>query len=157
MCNAPFEQLTMLLYKIPAVLCAVLGVVHELVGGPVVAESLAKGSLFASNLMGDATWSPGEVEFVLNTCFHTCGLMVMILAWVFWQAAGTTGPASHTLARIAIALSATTFISALALGVAAPETHGKYAWTTPMIFAWSLITGMGVVGLATDNRDTKVE
>ena len=52
-----------------------------------------------------------------------------------------------------LALSA----SALALGVAAPETHGKYAWTTPMIFAWSLITGMGVVGLATDNRDTKVE
>ena len=54
----------------------------------------------------DMTWSPGEVEFVLNTCFHTCGAMVAITAWVFWQAAAATGPASHVLAKIAIALSA---------------------------------------------------
>lgn len=130
---------------------------HEFMGGPVVAESLGKGKLFASNLLGDATWSPGEVEFVLNTCFHTCGLVVLITAWVFWQAAGTTGPTSRALAKIAIALSATTFVCAAVLGLTSPETHGVFAWTTPPIYAWSFITGMGLVGLVTDNRDAKSE
>ena len=85
----------MLLYKIPAGMCFVMAMAHELMGGPVVAETLAKGTLYASSLMGDATWSPGEVDFILNTCFHTCGLMVLITAWTYWQAAGTTGPTSH--------------------------------------------------------------
>ena len=147
----------MLLYRIPAVMCVVMAAAHEFMGGPVVYESLAKGKLFASNLMGDATWSPDEVDFVVNTCFHTCGLMVLITGWVFWQAAGAKGPSSHALAKIAIALSATTFVCAVALGLKSPATHGKFAWTTPPIYAWSLITGLGLVGLATDKRDAKVE
>ena len=132
----------MLLYKIPAGMCFVMAMAHELMGGPVVAETLAKGTLYASALMGDATWSPGEVDFILNTCFHTCGLMVLITSWTFWQAAGATGPTSHALAKIAIALSATTFVCAVGLGLKSPATHGTFAWTTPPIYAWSLITAM---------------
>ena len=145
----------MLLYKIPAVMCFVMALAHELMGGPVVAETLAKGTLFASSLMGDATWSPREVDFILNTCFHTCGLMVLITAWTYWQAAGTTGPTSYALAKIAIALSATTFVCAVGLGLKSPATHGNFAWTTPPIYAWSLITGMGLAGLMTDTRGAK--
>ena len=145
----------MLLYKIPAGMCFVMALAHELMGGPVVAETLAKGTLFASSLMGDATWSPGEVDFILNTCFHTCGLMVLITAWTYWQAAGTTGPTSFALAKIAIALSATTFVCAVGLGLKSPATHGSFAWTTPPIYAWSLITGMGLAGLMTDTRGAK--
>ncbi|GMH84778.1 hypothetical protein TrST_g13238 [Triparma strigata] len=147
----------MLLYRVPAILCCVMAVAHELMGGPVVAESLSKGSLFASSMWDEMTWSPGEVAFVLNTCFHTCGAMVAITAWVFWQAAAATGPASHALTKIAIALSATTFVCAVALGVTSPDSHGTFAWTTPPIYAWSLTTGMGLVGLATDNRRAKKE
>ena len=69
--------------------------------------------------------------------------MVLITGWVYWQAAGATGPVSHALAKIAIALSATTFVCAVALGVTSPATHGTFAWTTPPVYAWSLITGMG--------------
>ena len=53
---------------------------------------------------------------------------------------------------IAVALSATTCVCATALGIASPQTHGTFAWTTPPIYAWSLITTMGLVGLATDSR-----
>ena len=147
----------MLLYKIPAVLCLFMGLVHELVGGPVVAESLAKGTLYASNLAGDATWSPQEVDFICNVCYHTCGLMVFALAWIFWQAAGTAGPESQRLAKIAVVLSATTFICAVGLGLKSPDTHGKFAWTTPPIYAWSLITGMGLAGLMSDTRGAKAD
>ena len=132
-----------------------MGTVHELVGAPVVAESLAKGTLFASNLAADATWSPAEVDFILNTCYHTCGLMVFIVAFVFWQASVTTGSESRRLATIAVALSATTFVCAVGLGLKSPDTHGKFAWTTPPIYAWSLITGMGLAGLVSDARGTK--
>ena len=139
-------------------MCVVMAAAHEFMGGPVVAETLSKGTLFASEMWAEATWSPGEVEFVLNTCFHTCGIMVIIIAWAFWQAAGATGPVSHALAKIAIALSATTFVCAVALGVSSPDTLGKWAFSTPPIYAWSLITGMGLVGLVTDSRGgTKVE
>ena len=41
----------MLLYKIPAGMCFVMAMAHELMGGPVVAETLAKGTLYASSLM----------------------------------------------------------------------------------------------------------
>ena len=144
-----------LLYKLPAALCLFMGAAHELTGGPVVAESLAKGTLYASNLAGDATWSPAEVDFILNTCYHTCGLVVFVIAFVFWQASITAGPESQRLAKIAVALSATTFISAVGLGLKSPETHGKFAWTTPPIYAWSLITGMGLAGLMSDTGGAK--
>ena len=144
-----------LLYKLPAALCLFMGASHELMGGPVVAESLAKGSLFASDLAGDATWSPAEVDFILNTCYHTCGLMVFVIAFVFWQASITVGPESQRLAKIAIALSATTLMCAVCLGLKSPDTHGKFAWTTPPIYAWSLITGMGLAGLISDTSGAK--
>ena len=143
----------MLLYKIPAGMCH-HGHGTRADGWPVSGGDATKGTLYAS-ADGRRHVVTGEVDFILNTCFHTCGLMVLITSWTFWQAAGATGPTSHALAKIAIALSATTFVCAVGLGLKSPATHGNFAWTTPPIYAWSLITGMGLAGLMTDTRGAK--
>ena len=68
---------------------------------------------YASNLNGDRTWTPTEVAFILNTCFHVCGMMVLVISYLFFAAARTPGLASVHLAKIACVLSSTTAVCAL--------------------------------------------
>ena len=138
----------MFAYYIVSALCFLMGCMHEL-ATPVVMGSLAEAAFpqQRSELFGDGTWTPGEVGFVLAVQYQVGGFMVFVLAWMFFMAA--RNPAQYMLAYAGIALSSSTALGALLIGLTHDDPN---LFTTPMVPVWTIVTAIGLVGALFDNR-----
>jgi hypothetical protein len=145
---APTARRPLPYYAVSA-MCFFMGCLHES-ATPVVMSSLAKAPQQFPKLdhFGDATWTPGEVAFVLAVQYQVGGFMVFVLSWMFFMAA--RNPAHASLAYAGIALSSATALGALLIAIAYGNPH---IWSTPMLPVWMAVTGTGLAGALLDNRE----
>ena len=127
-------RLSSIMYLLAAVLSVLGAVAHELLGAPKVLAPLA-----TSNLPTDVIW-------LHHFTWHVGTVAVLIMAALFVTA--IRAKPARLLAGFATSMSAGFAVLAIALAIFGDPV----VWSTPAPYPWTIITILGVIGLATSPK-----